>query len=199
MKKVIQKVRQICTDSLHEIFVTRNLVLCGLMAALAVVLGLVASIEAGPYIRIGFSGIPNRIVEFLFGPVVGSFFGGALDVLKYIMKPTGPYFFGFTFNAMFAGVLYGAILYRRPVTIGRILTAEFLVKLLVNCLLNTLWISVLYGKGFMVLLPARVLKNALMLPIDSAILYFALTYVKKVVRRFDFYPVEKVAGKSGNK
>lgn len=199
MKNVIQKVRQICTDSLHEIFVTRNLVLCGLMAALAVVLGLVASIEVGPYIRIGFSGIPNRIVEFLFGPVAGSFFGGALDVLKYIMKPTGPYFFGFTFNAMFAGVLYGSILYRRPVTIRRILTAEFLVKLLVNCLLNTLWISVLYGKGFMVLLPARVLKNALMLPIDSTVLYFALTYVKKVVRRFDFYPMEKAAGKSGNK
>ncbi len=48
--------------------------------------------------------------------------------------------------------------------------------------MNTLWISMLYGKGFFVILPLRVLKNAIMLPIDSCILYFTLTYVKRAVR-----------------
>ncbi len=183
MKKIIS----IYSNSWKELFVTKNIVLCGLMAALAVILSMVASIDVGPYIRIGFSGLPNRIVECLFGPVAGCLFGGMLDILKYMLKPSGPFFFGFTFNVMLAGLIYGTILYQKPVTVKRIVAAEFLTKLTVNCLLNTLWISMLYGKGFFVLLPLRVLKNAIMLPIDSCILYFTLTYMKKILRYLDGY------------
>ena len=53
MKK-IREVKEMFESSLREMFVTRNMVLCGLMAALAVVLSMTASIEVGPYIRIGF-------------------------------------------------------------------------------------------------------------------------------------------------
>ena len=176
----MQKIKQFYLDSINQLKITQNLVICGLMAALAVVLRYVASIDLGPYIRIGFSGIPNRIIEFLFGPIVGSVFGGTLDILKYLLKPSGPFFFGFTFDAMLAGVLYGSILYKKPVKIWRIALAEFLVKLIVNCGFNTLWISMLYGKGFFLLLPARILKNAAMLPLDTAILFFALTFMGKV-------------------
>ena len=183
MKKIIW----IYSNSWKELFVTKNIVLCGLMAALAVILSMVASIDVGPYIRIGFSGLPNRIVECLFGPVAGCLFGGMLDILKYMLKPSGPFFFGFTFNVMLAGLIYGTILYRKPITVKRVVAAEFLTKLTVNCLLNTLWISMLYGKGFFVLLPLRVLKNAIMLPIDSCILYFTLTYMKKMMRYLDGY------------
>ena len=49
----------------HELKVTHNLVLCGLMAALAVVLNYTTSIFITPNIRIGFSGLPNRVVEYL--------------------------------------------------------------------------------------------------------------------------------------
>ena len=179
----MKKMKEIYRDSLKELLNSRKMLLCGLMAALAVVLSLVASIDIGPYIRVGFSGLPNRVVECLFGPVTGCLFGGMLDVLKYILKPSGPFFFGFTFNVMVAGLIYGTLLYRNPVTVKRIVAAEFLTKLLVNCLLNTLWISMLYGKGFFAILPLRVLKNAIMLPIDSCILYFTLTYMKKLVSK----------------
>lgn len=183
MKKIIR----VYSDSLKELLVTKNMVLCGLMAALAVVLGMVASIDIGPYIRIGFSGLPNRIVECLFGPAVGCLFGGMLDILKYVLKPSGPFFFGFTFNVMVAGLIYGMLLYQKPVTVKRIVAAEFLAKLLVNCLLNTLWISMLYGKGFFALLPLRALKNVIMLPIDSCILYFTLVYVKRMMKYLSGY------------
>ena len=176
----MQKIKQFYLDSINQLKITQNLVLCGLMAALAVVLSYVASIDFGPYIRIGFSGIPNRIIEFLFGPIVGTIFGGTLDILKYLIKPNGPFFFGFTFDAMLAGVIYGSVLYKKPVKLWRIALAEFLAKLIVNCGFNTLWISMLYGKGFFLLLPARLLKNAIMLPLDTAILFFALTFMKKI-------------------
>ena len=182
----MKKIKQLFADSLHEFTVTKNLVLCGLMAALAIVLSMVASISIGPYVKIGFSGLPNRIVEFLFGPVVGCIFGGALDLLKFMIKPDGPFFFGFTFNVMLAGLIYGCLLYHKPLSIKRIVIAEFLVKLIVNCGLNTLWISMLYGKAFFVLLPMRLLKNVIMLPIDSAIVFFALSLTKQTVGKLGF-------------
>ena len=80
-------------------------------------------------------------------------------------------------------------------SIKRIAAAELLTKVLVNCVLNTLWISMLYGKGFFVLLPARAFKNAIMLPIDSAILYFALTYVKKLLIRIGFEGQGRLPGR----
>ena len=175
----MQKIRKLYADSIMELKVTKHMVICAFMAALAVVLSYTTSIEVGPYIRIGFSGLPNRIVEFLFGPITGCIFGGALDVLKYIIKPTGPFFFGFTFDAMLSGIIYGSILYKKPISIWRVLVAEFIVKLVINCGLNTLWISMLYGKGFMVLLPARIIKNAIMLPIDTAIVYFSFRFVSR--------------------
>lgn len=189
MKKIIELYKA----SLKELRVTRNVVFCGLMAALAIVLGMVASISIGQYIRIGFSGLPNRMVDFLFGPVVGCFFGGALDVLKYLMKPEGPFFFGFTFNAMLSGLIYGSILYRKPVSWKRIILAKFLVKLFVNCILGTLWLSMLYGNAFIVLLPARVIKNVIMLPIDCVILYFTLNYVGQAAKRFGFEKIKIAA------
>ena len=185
----MQKIRKLYADSIMELKVTKNMVICAFMAALAVVLSYTTSIEVGPYIRIGFSGLPNRIVEFLFGPITGCIFGGALDVLKYIIKPTGPFFFGFTFDAMLSGIIYGSILYKKPISIWRVLVAEFIVKLVINCGLNTLWISMLYGKGFIALLGPRVIKNVIMLPIDSFILFFALTYARKIAAQFGFLTI----------
>ena len=73
-----------------------------------------------------------------------------------------------------AGVLYGCFYYKKPITFWRVLLAKFVVMLICNVILNTLCLSVLYGKGFMVILPARVIKNLIMWPIDSMIFYSVL-------------------------
>ena len=77
-----------------------------MLAAVAVILGFF-SIEYGQFIRIGFSSIPNGIIDYLFGPVVGGIFHGALDIIKYMMKPTGPFCPQLTLVVILAGILYG--------------------------------------------------------------------------------------------
>ena len=187
MQKITKLNPKLYSDSFKELKVTHNLVLCGMMAALAVVLNYTTSIFITPNIRIGFSGLPNRIVEYLFGPWVGAIFGAMLDILKYLLKPDGgAFFFGYTFNVMVAGVIYGFVLYKKPIKIQRILIAEFMTKAVVNCGLNTLWIAVLNGSAFMAVLPARVIKNIIMLPIDTAILFFTLTFVAKLLSMPEF-------------
>lgn len=182
----MKKMKELYLSSMRELASPKNLALCGVMGALSMVLGIVASIQIGPYIKIGFSGLPNRIVECLFGPVIGCIFGGTMDILKFIAKPDGPFFFGFTFDAMLAGVLYGSILYKKPVTIPRVFVAELAAKVIVNCGFNTLWISVLYGKGFLAILPMRLLKNAIMLPIDKIITFAMLTLATQIATQFHF-------------
>ena len=78
------------TDSARELKSVRTITTMAMLAAVAVILGYF-SIEYGQFIRIGFSSIPNGIVDYLFGPVAGAVFHGALDIIKYLMKPTGAF------------------------------------------------------------------------------------------------------------
>ena len=170
--------------SLGEFKRLNVVVFCGMMCALAMVLNMVASISVGPYIRIGFSGLPNQVVAYLFGPAVGGIFGAVLDIIKYLIKPEGAFFPGFTVSAALGGIIYGAFLYRRKLAIARVFAAQLTVKVFVNLLLNTLWLNMLYGKGFMAILPGRVVSNAVMLPIDTAIMFLMLQAVDRTVRKY---------------
>ena len=117
----------------------------------------------------------------LFGPVAGCAVAGLADIISYIMKPIGAFFPGLTLSAMAGSVIYGVILYRKPLSLGRVILANGLVTVFINLLLNTYWMTVLYGDAFMVLFPARALKQALMFPIDVIL----------------FYTVAKLLGKTG--
>lgn len=179
-KPVVSKSKWI--SSVREFRSTRVVVFCGMMCALAIVLNYTSTIRIGDYIRIGFSGIPNRVVDFLFGPFVGAVFGGALDIIKYFLTPTGGFFPGFTLTAMLGGVIHGYILYRRRPTLARVFAAQLLVKVLLNCGLNTLWLQMLYGQGFMAILPGRIVSNAVMLPVDTLLYYIILQAVDRYIR-----------------
>ena len=134
------------TDSARELKSVRTITTMAMLAAVAVILGYF-SIEYGQLIRIGFSGIPNGIVDYLFGPVAGAVFHGALDIIKYLMKPTGPFCPQLTLVVMLAGVLYGCFFYKKKLTIWRVLAAKFVVMLICNVILNTLCLQVLYGQA----------------------------------------------------
>ncbi len=153
----------------------KTVTILGMFGAISIILGAL-TLAIGDYIKIGFSSIANQFVYYLFGPTIGGLFGGALDILKYIVKPTGAFFPGWTVSAMAAGVLYGCFLYKRPLSFRRVLAAELTVSVVCNMLLGTLWLTVMYQKGFWALLPMRVLKNLIMWPVNS-VLFYSLAWV----------------------
>lgn len=161
------------TDSAQELKKVRTLTICGLMAALAFILGSF-SIRLGEYIKIGFSGLPNEVVDFMFGPAVGSVFAATMDVLKLIVKPDGAWIPGLTLNAFLAGMIYGVFLYKKPISLWRIAAAKFIVSLVINVGLATYWLAQVYGEGYLANLPARITKNVIMWPINTVILYLVL-------------------------
>lgn len=166
----MQKAVTLWRSSYQELKHVRTITTAAMFMAVSVVLGYF-TIEAGPYLKIGFGSVVNQFVYYLFGPVVGACYGGILDLVKYVVKPTGSFFFGFTFNAMLGGVLYGSVLYKRPLSFRRALAANLLVALICNVFFNTLWLSMLYGKALAALLPMRLLKNLIAWPVDSALFY----------------------------
>ena len=107
----------------------------------------------------------------LFGPVTGCLVGGLSDVIAYIVKPVGGFFPGFTISAMLGGIIYGVILYKKPLSLKRVIIANSIVAVTVNLFLNTLWLTLLYGDAFFALLLARAAKQLIMLPVDTLLFY----------------------------
>ena len=166
----MKKFTALFRDSMEEFKHVNTVTVMAMFAAISVVVGYF-TLVLGDYLKIGFSTIANQFVYYLFGPVAGGLFCGALDILKYIIRPTGAFFPGFTISAMVGGVLYGCFLYKRPISFWRVLAAELTVSIICNMLLGTLWLSMLYGKAFMALLPMRVFKNIMMWPVNSILFY----------------------------
>ncbi|MDO4333427.1 MAG: folate family ECF transporter S component [Eubacteriales bacterium] len=194
----MKKFAALFTDSAQEFKNVRTIALCGLFAALAFVLESF-SIQLTNYIKIGFSGIPNEMVDFLFGPVVGCIFAAVMDVFKWMVHPTGAYFFGYTLNAFLAGLIYGSFLYKKPIRIWRILAAKLLVAIIINVGLGTLWNSMLYGNAFWAILPARFIKNIVLWPFNSGVLYLILKIleISGVFRLMNIYVPGKKRKASG--
>ena len=67
----MEKTKNMFLTSAKELKTTSTLAVCAMLAALALILNSVASINIGPYVKIGFSGIPNQIADYLFGPITG--------------------------------------------------------------------------------------------------------------------------------
>lgn len=166
----MKKLATLFTGSYHEMRQIRTITIAAMFAAISIVLGYF-TITIGDFLKIGFSSVSNEFVYYLFGPVVGGCFGGVLDIIKYLVNPTGPYFPGFTLNAILAGVFYGIMLYRKPLKPGRILLAKLVVIVICNILINTWCLYLLYGDGILINVPLRVIKNLIQWPIDSMIFY----------------------------
>lgn len=163
----MKKLLALISESYHEFKNVSTITCCAMFGAMSIVLGSFATIRVTPNLKIGFGSLPNELVDYLFGPVVGALFGGGMDIVKFMLKPDGGFMPGLTFNAMLAAFIYGIFLYKRPLSLKRMLAAKFIVAMLCNVILGTYWLSLLNGKGYLAILPARFIKNIIQWPVDS--------------------------------
>lgn len=137
---------------------TKNLVLVSMILALQIVMTRFLSIQT-PIVRIGFSFIAVALNAALFGPWVAGITGILADLIGMMLFPAGAYFPGFTVTAFLSGFIYGVFLHRDEIKLKHVAIAVVLVSLICNLGLNTLWLSMMQGKAWMVLLPPRVGKE----------------------------------------
>ena len=170
-------------QSAQELKQVRTLTGVAMLLAMSVVISFTASVRVTETIKIGLVYLITALLGMLYGPFTAALAAGAGDLIKYLLKPDGAYFFGFTLTAMLGGVVYGVFFYREKCTIPRAIASKATVSLLLNCLLNTVWVSWLYGMPFLGALGPRVIKNLMALPFEIVLLYIVLNGMNKVIQR----------------
>lgn len=169
---------------------------CGFLIALSIILtrvfGVILPVAGVGAVRLSFGAIPIMLAGLLYGPLAGFLTGVAADLLGFALNPMGGAFIpGLTFTAGLSGALPVFILsYRHRLFpalhsagFGSLLLAVAVTELLCSLFLNTLFLSLALGKGFWVLLPARALARAILIPIYSLVLHILIKTYQRVFPR----------------
>ena len=156
----------------------RVLTLCAMMMALNIILGYF-TLRFTDFLRIGFSFITQPVVGMAFGPVICGMTGMVQDVISLMLNPTGAYIPAYTLSVGISGMFYGLMLHNKKATLWRVFLTEFLVIFVGNILLNSVALAPKIASGFVGILPSRILKNLLLLPIQTVVSYLILKFVQK--------------------
>jgi ECF transporter S component (folate family) len=148
---------------------TTKLITIALLIALEIILTRFLSINT-PILRIGFGFLPVAMIGILYGPIWGGMAYALGDILGMLIFPTGPYFPGLTLTAFLTGFTFGLFLHNKPVTWKRVIIPSAIVCILLNLGLDTYWLTILIGKGYLALLPTRIIKVIFALPIQVIII-----------------------------
>lgn len=183
MLSVISFVRSQFSDSFRALKRTQTVTTAGLLLAIQMVLSSYGVIEVTDSLKISLAHLALAPTAILFGPATAGLQGALSDVLGFILKPTGPYFPGFTLTAALLGVIYGLMLYKTERKLWQIILARVLVCLLLNITLNTVFLTMLYGPSRLATLPLRIFKNVIQLPIDCILLSAVCRAVSRMPQR----------------
>ncbi len=153
----------------------KKIILSALLIAVGVVLGRFLSIKT-PILSISFAFIPIMLAGILLGPWWTMVIAGLVDLIGALLFPFGAYFVGYTISSIIAGFIYGVLLHKKKKMskkkfILRLIIAVLLVLVICNSLLNTLWIYITTKKAVAILLPTRLLKQLIMLPIQVTVIF----------------------------
>ncbi|HKM42646.1 MAG TPA: folate family ECF transporter S component [Limnochordia bacterium] len=158
---------------------TRQAANLGLLTAVSIVLtrifGVVVPVAGVGALRLSFGEIPIILAGVLFGPVGGGLTGLASDLIGYVINSHGGAFFpGFSLSAVLTGVIPGLILQKRrdSLRLYHVGATVLVTDLITGVLLNTLWLTILYGQGFFVILPMRLLARLVTLPIYTFVVFW---------------------------
>lgn len=152
-----------------------------MFTAIAIVLGFY-SFQITENIKVGFAFLANELTALFFGPFVGGIMGGIADILKFIVKPTGPFFPGFTFNAVLGAVIFGLIVYKKPLSLRRIIVAKVVVTIVCDLFLTTTWLNILYGNPWIPVFLQRIGKEIIMVPIEITLFWVVAKSLQQALR-----------------
>lgn len=167
----------------------KKVILAALLLATTVVLSRFLSIKT-PIIVISFSYLPIMLSAILLGPFYSTLIAALSDLIGALLFPFGAYFFGYTLSSALAGLIYGLLLYKGKKEFSnknfiiRLIVSTLLVIVVCNTLLNTLWIYITTKKALVAILPTRLLKQLIMLPIEVVSVFFVDLGLKKIYPNF---------------
>ncbi|MBE6911046.1 MAG: folate family ECF transporter S component [Ruminococcaceae bacterium] len=169
-------------SSAMELKSTKSIVLCAALIALYVAINTL-SVFVTQELKLGFSFLVLAVLGMQFGAITGTLAGFLCDLMAYIVRPMGALHLGFSLTTALTATVFAILLYRYELKLWRIIVSRIIINVFLNLLLNTIWLSQLYGNGFWALLPGRIFKNIGLLPIEIILLWIFLNAFKKAEKR----------------
>ena len=163
----------------------RNLILTAILSAVSVVLGRFFSYNVQDF-SIGFAFLPVMVCGMFCGVLWGGVCGALADFLGAILFPFGAYFPGFTAVAFLMGGLYGVIgladrKFERKIIVTAVMVAAiFITEFVGSLLLNSLWLTVMYGMPY---------SAELLLRLPEAVAFFIVKIAAALLLRRFVLPV----------
>lgn len=158
----------------------RNLTLCAVLIALAVLTSFLNFYLFANMVKVSFSFLFIALIGMRFGPLLAGFAGAVTDVIQYLYKPVGPFQPLLTMTALLTGIIYGVLLYKDRFAAWRVIVAHLTVRVIVDTLMNTYFIAILYGKVFREFLVTRAVKNAVSFPLELILLFLIINVYRKI-------------------
>lgn len=162
---------------------TKTLVILAVLVAIHVVLSRLVSIQLWNEKRYSVAFISIYVAAYLFGPIYAGIMGAVSDIIGALCFPTGPYFPGFTLTTFLTGVIFGLLLSDREKMnwkyVLKTVVAVLINEWILGWLINSLWISILYGSPYIGLLAGRAIQEAIMTAVQIAV----ILVMKKIMKR----------------
>lgn len=168
----------------------KKIILSGILLALLIVLNRFISIKT-PLLVISFSFVPIMMAAIWIGPKYATLISALGDFIGAILFPFGTYFPGFTVSAGLVGLIYGIFLYKKP---GKEMTnKQFIIRLIISnllvlCIVETfivsIWLNILYGKAYLVVVSSRVVAQAIMFPIRIVTIFILEKITRPMVNQY---------------
>lgn len=167
-----------------KLFNVQTMVVLGVLVAMEIILSRFLSIAAWN-MKIGFSFVPIAIAALSYGPIAAGIVAALGDFVGALLFPIGAYFPGFTLSAFLTGILFGVFLYKKQ-TVLRVAGAVIVNQMILSLLINSIWISILYGTPVIPLMGTRIIQCLIMIPIQFVIISSVAKVNKDyIVRKVD--------------
>ena len=153
-----------------------------LLTAMQIVIARFLAIPVTESIRFSFSFIPVVIAARRFGILGGMLVYGLGDFLGAIIFPTGgAYFPGFTLTSVISGLIYGLYLGKKSSPL-RIILSVLTSQILCTLLMNSYWVSTLYGSDFSAVFMSRIPQSLVMTVLQIVFMIPCLERICKVIK-----------------
>lgn len=157
---------------------TVKIIYGALLTAIKILLTRFFSIQL-PTMRFSLSFVPTMMIGMLFNPWISGAIAAATDIIGFAIAPRGEYFFGYTLTAFLSGFVYSVFLYKKEVTLKRVVMATVINVVFLNMGLNTLWASMTTGKAFIAIAGPRIVKNLVDIPLRIMIFMSVIQLLNK--------------------
>lgn len=168
----------------------KKVILSGILLALLIVLNRFVSIKT-PLLVISFSFVPIMMAAIWLGPKYATLIAALGDFIGAILFPFGTYFPGFTLSVGLKGLIYGMLLYKKPGEersnksfIIRLIISNLLVLGIIEIFVVSLWLNIMYGKAYFVVISTRILTQVIMFPIQVITIYILEKLTKPIVDKY---------------